>query len=183
MFCRVNYATHCKPVLTNDCLQSNFLITQFMICFCDVCKFYETMTCKSNCARLLRSIVQMSLRNDPSPRTIVDSLSSNIGKIAFDWQSGCIYWTDSLFNKIVMTPVSQSDFIKTVIILELDQPIGLALYPPNGTIFWSSTGTVDKIESMTMSGDYRTVLVAGTFNGGHPVSLTVDYTNFLYVDL
>jgi hypothetical protein len=35
---------------------------------------------------------------------------------------------------------------------------------------------VDKIESMSMSGANRTVLVAGTFSGGHPVSLTIDYT-------
>ena len=80
-----------------------------------------------------RSIMAISLQNnDPNPSTIVDDISSNIGKIAYDWQTNNIYWTDVLFNKIVMAPVADTSNVKTVVILNLEQPIGLALYPPNG---------------------------------------------------
>ena len=50
------------------------------------------------------------------------------------------------------------------------------LFLHDSILFWSSIGLADKIEVMTMAGNSRTELVVATFRGGHPISLTIDYT-------
>lgn len=81
-----------------------------------------------------RVIVEMSMVNKPNPKILYNALSSNIGKIAYDWQTSNIYWTDTLFYKIMMASVhaTADNSYETVIHLTPDQPFGLALYPPDG---------------------------------------------------
>ncbi len=91
--------------------------------------FYENHYIKhDNCTR--RTIFQSTLGG--SPQTVVTSVSSNIGKIAYDWLTDNLYWTDTSFNRILMAPVSNPDLVKTVVLLDTDRPTSLAISPADG---------------------------------------------------
>ncbi|KAK3591369.1 hypothetical protein CHS0354_040332 [Potamilus streckersoni] len=107
-------------------------------------------------------------------------ISSRYVKLAVDWVSHNVYWTDPNFNWIIMQNETLTDMDLYTIIIEtdIDAPHGIAVDPITGFLFWSDIGHLAKIERSNLLGEDRHVL---TYNLDFPISLAVDMkSNSLY---
>ncbi|KAL3871189.1 hypothetical protein ACJMK2_039205, partial [Sinanodonta woodiana] len=107
--------------------------------------------------------------------TIHRGISKGFVKLAVDWISHNIYWTDQHYRWIVVQSLLGNDttMYRVLIHDNLENPIGLALDPMEGLLFWSDCGRVPKIEVSSLSGKNRKWLVSS--NLINPVSLEADY--------
>jgi len=65
--------------------------------------------------------------------------SGEVQGLAYDWLAGILYWTDEVYNWIMVAAVVQSTYagrqpLKTRVVIStgLDRPAGLAVYPSKG---------------------------------------------------
>ncbi|KAK3600738.1 hypothetical protein CHS0354_017026 [Potamilus streckersoni] len=102
-------------------------------------------------------------------------LSRDYIKLAIDWISHSIYWTDPLYKWImVQTLLGNDTSLYRVLIHEnLEGPHALALDPMEALLFWSDIGTFTKLEVSSLSGWNRKSLISS--NLVHPYSLSADY--------
>ncbi|KAJ8300592.1 hypothetical protein KUTeg_022111 [Tegillarca granosa] len=101
-------------------------------------------------------------------------VSRALCRIAFDWISHNIYWTDRYHNWIAVRPVFSNDTLMYKVILQ-DQivvPIGLAVDPVSGYLFWSDTMPSGRIERSNLLGEDRTVLISDSV--GFPTAIAID---------
>lgn len=53
--------------------------------------------------------------------------------MAVDWVGGNLYWTDALYNWVMVAKIEEkSDIYRTVISTGLEQPHGIAVWPQKG---------------------------------------------------
>jgi hypothetical protein len=82
-----------------------------------------------------KKIQGLLLNGTNSPFTIFDGISSGVNSLAVDWLTNNIYWADSLYNWIVMSPaVSDTSLFRIVVNTDLDQPMGLVVHPFRGYV-------------------------------------------------
>ena len=80
-----------------------------------------------------KKIQGLLLNGSSSPFTIFDGISSGVNSLAVDWLTNNIYWADSLYNWIVMSPaVSDTRLFRIIVNTELDHPMGLVVHPFRG---------------------------------------------------
>ncbi|XP_064614875.1 low-density lipoprotein receptor-related protein 6-like isoform X2 [Liolophura sinensis] len=122
------------------------------------------------------------LRLDGSTETnnVFNGTSSDVEGLAVDWVSRNLYFTDSVYNWVMMVGLNSTVFPhKLVTDTNLDRPMGIAVYPQKGYLFWSDWGVEPKIEVSDLVGENRRVLVGRTLM--YPRGLTVDHAeNVLY---
>ncbi|XP_053381660.1 low-density lipoprotein receptor-related protein 4-like [Mercenaria mercenaria] len=106
---------------------------------------------------------------------IHDGLSRYTARIAVDWVSNNIYWTDPLFGWIVVQSGSKTNTYKILIQDALEKPYALAVDPVHKYIFWSDVGSTQKIERATLSGDDRRAIISTGL--AFPTSIAVDYSS------
>ena len=60
--------------------------------------------------------------------------STEVNGIAVDWVTDNIYWTDALYNWIMVLRVKLNNHVYTKVLLrtQLDQPHAIALHPAQG---------------------------------------------------
>lgn len=106
------------------------------------------------------------------------STDSNIGQIkgiAVEWESGLIYWTDYTNRRI---EVAQLDGKNRRILISKDirNPLGIAVDPRRGYMFWLTGGLQRKIERASLAGEDRKTLVnLGTSLFYVPNGMTIDF--------
>ncbi|XP_053381661.1 low-density lipoprotein receptor-related protein 4-like [Mercenaria mercenaria] len=110
-----------------------------------------------------------------SVTVIHDGLSRYSARIAVDWVSNNIYWTDPLFGWIVVQSGSKTNTYKILIQDALEKPYALAVDPVNKYLFWSDVGSTQKIERATLSGDDRRAIISTGL--AFPTSIDVDYSS------
>ncbi|XP_061184434.1 low-density lipoprotein receptor-related protein 4-like [Saccostrea echinata] len=86
--------------------------------------------------------------------------SRSQSQIAFDYISNNLYWCDSLMKWIAMKPAYMDNtMFKIVVYKNLRLPLGLALDPEDGLMFFSDDDSNSRIEKASMDGTNRSVIV------------------------
>ncbi|XP_025079316.1 low-density lipoprotein receptor-related protein 4-like isoform X1 [Pomacea canaliculata] len=102
--------------------------------------------------------------------------SSEVLGLVVDWVSSNVYWSDGIYNWIMMAPLRKSggqDQIYRILVQEgLDNPHGLAVYPKKGYLFFSDWGIRPRIEVCDLLGNNRRTIVDS--NLVHPRGLALD---------
>ncbi|KAK6195981.1 hypothetical protein SNE40_001294 [Patella caerulea] len=93
--------------------------------------------------------------------------------LALDWIAGNLYWTDSTF-KVIKVARKDGTFQKIVISTDLKSPLGIAVHPKRGQIYWTDTGSSPKVEKSFMDGSNRT-LIMDSKNLGSPNHIFIDF--------
>ncbi|KAL3859103.1 hypothetical protein ACJMK2_009336 [Sinanodonta woodiana] len=128
----------------------------------------------------LNSDFEMGLRGSRVFDLMHIGLSNRYIKLAVDWVSHNVYWTDPNFSWISMQNemMTSTDLYTVIIETDIDAPHGIAVDPISGYLFWSDIGNLAKIERSNLVGEERHVL---TFNLDFPISLAADLkSNSLY---
>ncbi|XP_052231757.1 low-density lipoprotein receptor-related protein 4-like [Dreissena polymorpha] len=102
-------------------------------------------------------------------------LSRSNLKIALDWISNNIYWTDPTFKWIALQSLrtNGTDGPYRILVYDnVEKPTGIAVDPIHKYLFWSDVGSLPKIERSSLSGTARiTILYQGI---AYPTALDVD---------
>lgn len=107
-----------------------------------------------------RKIQGLILNGKKETDSIYHGTSTQVDGLAVDWISGNLYWTDAIYNWIMMVPLKPNQTrYKIVTDLGLDKPHGIAVLPQKGYLFWSDWGEVPKIEVSDLIGNNRRVVV------------------------
>jgi hypothetical protein len=61
-------------------------------------------------------------------------ISTQVNGMAMDWASGSIYWTDALYNWITVANAMRMNVFNHIVITDLLQPQGIAVYPQKGLV-------------------------------------------------
>ncbi|XP_014768919.1 low-density lipoprotein receptor-related protein 5 [Octopus bimaculoides] len=104
---------------------------------------------------------------------IFTGTSAEVDGLAVDWISGNLYWTDAIYNWIMMVPLrpNQKRF-KIITKVGLDKPHGIAVLPQKGYLFWCDWGVNPKIEVSDLVGNNRRPIVSN--NMRRPRGLVID---------
>ena len=57
-----------------------------------------------------------------------------VNGVAVDWLSGSVYWTDALYDWIIVANSSATGIYNHIVLTGLDQPMGIAVYPQRGSV-------------------------------------------------
>ncbi|XP_060590191.1 low-density lipoprotein receptor-related protein 4-like [Ruditapes philippinarum] len=123
-----------------------------------------------------KKIQALRLNGTTETETIFTGTSNMAEGIAVDWVSNNIYWTDSLYNWIVMAPLSaQEKVYRLVVRKDLTNPHSVAVHPEKGYLFWTDSGTVSKIEVSDLLGENRLTIIDTDIQ--HPRGITIDFND------
>lgn len=127
-----------------------------------------------------KKIQSVILNGSLETTTLFTGSSAEVHGIAVDWLSRNLYFTDGLYNWIMMTSTVPNKPGYRIIVQDgLESPHGLAVHPSRGRLFWSDWGTRAKIESSDLLGENRKVLLDTDMV--KPLGLVIDYDkNRLY---
>ncbi|XP_062584701.1 low-density lipoprotein receptor-related protein 4-like [Saccostrea cucullata] len=92
-----------------------------------------------------------------------EGISKTSTKLAYDWLTKNIYWTDEYYNWIAVQSTNDSDPSMFRVLVErgLSKPLAIAVDPLVGYLFWSEHDETGKIERATLAGEERETIVTG----------------------
>ncbi|XP_052130857.1 prolow-density lipoprotein receptor-related protein 1 isoform X2 [Frankliniella occidentalis] len=108
---------------------------------------------------------------------VVQTGLSTAEGLAVDWIGENLYWVESNLDQIEVAKLNGS-FRRTLVAGEMESPRAIALDPRFGLLFWTDWDANNpRIERCSMSGDFRTIVVAvdQIADGAWPNGLTLDY--------
>ncbi|KYN23000.1 Vitellogenin receptor [Trachymyrmex cornetzi] len=111
--------------------------------------------------------------NIPDSKDIVTVGLSRISAMAIDWITENLYFTDKINHHIGVCKISETYTTCTVLIDDIDQPMGIALLPTRGKMYWCDWGSNPHIAVAGMDGKNIRVFVSENIKA--PRSLTIDY--------
>ncbi|KYM77742.1 Vitellogenin receptor, partial [Atta colombica] len=118
-------------------------------------------------------------RNTPITQDVVTVGVSRISAIAIDWITENLYFTDKINHRIGVCKIIRKYTNCTVLIDNIDQPMGIALLPTRGKMYWCDWSSNPHIAVAGMDGKNIRIFVSENIKA--PRSLTIDYqTNRLY---
>jgi len=115
----------------------------------------------------------MNLDTSETEVIIRDDLGKVDG-IAVEWESGLIYWTDYIYERIEVAKLNGSSR-KTLVFNNLTNPRGIAVDPRRGFMFWTDWEIWNSnIERADLTGENRQTLVE-LYSYGIPFSVVIEY--------
>ncbi|XP_046577867.1 low-density lipoprotein receptor-related protein 4-like [Haliotis rubra] len=130
-----------------------------------------------------KRIQSLVLNGSTDTSDVFTGTSPEVYGMAVDWQSGNLYWTDALYNWIIMAPLharNKTRTYKIIIQTGLDSPHGIAVHTTRGLLIWSDFGERPRIEMSDLLGGDRHVLVDQSLE--HPRAITLDGDTLYWVD-
>ena len=80
-----------------------------------------------------KRIQSLVLNGSTDTNDVFVGTSPEVYGMTVDWLSGNLYWTDVLYNWIIMAPIRSADRVYTIVVQDnLDKPHGVAVYPQKG---------------------------------------------------
>ncbi|KAL3858577.1 hypothetical protein ACJMK2_008853 [Sinanodonta woodiana] len=110
--------------------------------------------------------------------------SSFLTRIAFDWLSHSLYWTDPNYGWIgVMNTKSGDAHMYTIIQHDIIQrPHGITLDPHQGFLFWTDIGQTVNIWQSSMLGDEMKVLISSGLIAPYSIVADVHEQKIFWID-
>ncbi|KAH3773220.1 hypothetical protein DPMN_174577, partial [Dreissena polymorpha] len=102
-------------------------------------------------------------------------LSRGEVKIALDWISNNIYWTDPTFRWVAVQSLRNDGHYKLIVNDNVEKPTGIAVDPIHQYLFWSDVGSLPKIERSSLTGSSRKTIVSQGIS--YPIALDVDISS------
>ncbi|WAR22304.1 LRP4-like protein [Mya arenaria] len=102
-------------------------------------------------------------------------VSRGFVKLAVDWISNNLYWTDPMYRWIAVQSLDNYGMFKILFHSDVEYPIGIAVDPIHSYLFWSDAGSTPKIERSTLTGTDRKVIVSTGIL--YPTAIDVDIAN------
>ncbi|XP_052771270.1 low-density lipoprotein receptor-related protein 4-like [Mya arenaria] len=102
-------------------------------------------------------------------------VSRGFVKLAVDWISNNLYWTDPMYRWIAVQSLDNDGMFKILFHSDLKFPLGIAVDPIHNYLFWSDAGSTPKIERSTLTGSDRKVIVSTGIL--YPTAIDVDIAN------
>ncbi|XP_052771262.1 low-density lipoprotein receptor-related protein 5-like isoform X2 [Mya arenaria] len=96
-------------------------------------------------------------------------------KLAVDWISNNLYWSDPMYRWIAVQSLDNYGMFKILFHTNLEFPLGIAVDPNHNILFWADAGSTPKIERSTLTGANRRVIVAKGIL--YPTAIVVDVTS------
>ncbi|KAK7090164.1 hypothetical protein V1264_009998 [Littorina saxatilis] len=109
-----------------------------------------------------KKIQALVLNGSTETLDVFTGTSSEVNGLVVDWMSDNVYWSDALYNWVIMAPLRKysSDRVYRIVVQDgLDNPHGLAVYPKYNWLFLSDWGLRPRIERMDLLGNKRQVIV------------------------
>ncbi|XP_052784175.1 low-density lipoprotein receptor-related protein 4-like [Mya arenaria] len=123
-----------------------------------------------------KKIQGLRLNGTTETETLFTGTSSVVEGIVVDWTSNNVYWTDGLYDWIMMATLnSPVQGYKIIVRDGLSGPSGIAVYPQKGYLFWTDSGAYSKIEISDLFGQNRRVIVDTDIE--HPRGITIDFAD------
>lgn len=121
-----------------------------------------------------KKIQCLVLNGSTDTLTLFSGTSTEVYGLTVDWLSRNLYFTDALYNWIVLTSTDTNSHVYKIIVNDqLDSPHGIAVHPKQGLLFWSDWGERPKIEVADLLGQNRKTLVERDVL--KPRGLTLDF--------
>ncbi|KAL5004150.1 hypothetical protein ScPMuIL_017606 [Solemya velum] len=165
---------HYPANLPDMSLQNITMDTQ---CFLEANRGYLALTFSAKDQTLYysenvtNSINRVNLQQGASTEAIMRGVGCVEG-MSLDWLTMNLFWTDSVYKHIM---VSRADgrYQNVVIDKDLDYPLGIAVHPKRGLIFWADSGSSPKVEMSGMDGFHRRSIQNISF--GSPNHVFIDF--------
>ncbi|XP_060587389.1 sortilin-related receptor-like, partial [Ruditapes philippinarum] len=106
--------------------------------------------------------VIMKAQVDGSQEEVFKTLpkGSTSDGIAVDYINQLLFYTCDLDNVIIVVSLKNKDIYKTIVNESLDEPWDIIVHPERGVIYWSDWGNEPRIETSTMDGGNRSIIVS-----------------------
>ncbi|XP_077987405.1 low-density lipoprotein receptor-related protein 6-like [Glandiceps talaboti] len=127
------------------------------------------------CNQIDQAIMKMDLKTNDVTK-LYDGVSDGLADLAVDWVANNVYWSDRYYNWIMMSDYN-GNFHHVVVNTELGEPSGIAVDPMNSKLYWVDYDGNARIESVTLTGENRTLLASENDGIAIPYALTLDYDN------
>ncbi|KAL3890977.1 hypothetical protein ACJMK2_003243 [Sinanodonta woodiana] len=117
--------------------------------------------------------------------TLHRGLSKDNVKLAVDWISHNIYWTDPQYKWIVVQSLLGNDTSMHRILIydNLDGPHALAVDPLEALLFWSDIGKFTKIEVSSLSGSDRKTLIYSNLLRPYSIAADCAFRQLYFIDV
>ncbi|KAK3604531.1 hypothetical protein CHS0354_000353 [Potamilus streckersoni] len=136
----------------------------------------------------IRSIIYMETNHSQEAiRTwipIQEGLAGMHTRIAYDWLSKNLYWTDITYGWIgVISPRTDDQRRYRILVHEnIQRPHGIALDPIQGFLFWTDIDQTVRIERSSLSGDDRRVLISSGLITPYSIVADIRTQNMFWID-
>lgn len=110
--------------------------------------------------------------------SVYTGTSENVYGLAVDWLSGTLYWTDSTYNTIFVASLD-SHSVYDYLIVDTEKPMGIAVHPVKGYLFWTDYGSKPRLERARLDGTQRVTIYSAGMQ--QPLGMSIDTVqNLIY---
>ncbi|KAM8875172.1 low-density lipoprotein receptor-related protein 8-like isoform 2-T2 [Spinachia spinachia] len=116
------------------------------------------------------SLYRVSVDGKPEDSVLVLKFEGLVSGLAVDWIHHRLYWTSVETGSVNVALLAGS--AQRQLVTGLDKPCAVAVHPLKGLLFWAQCGNSPRIESSSLEGSDRVVVVISSLR--QPVALSLD---------
>ncbi|XP_055844737.1 putative vitellogenin receptor isoform X2 [Episyrphus balteatus] len=101
--------------------------------------------------------------------------------LAVDWLTGNIYFSDNVLRHIAVCS-SNGHYYMPLVVIDVHQPRGIALWPQKGLMYWTDWGMRPMIARASMDGADPVALIKSDIHWPNGITLDIPNERFYWVD-